>query len=107
VNGLGIILYVILWIVIPEIPAEKEYGISHSYNTSTNSENQKKDYKEVSYSAPKTSSKSSRIFIGIFLIALGIIFLGGRFFPFFSFTDIFPLALIVIGVVLLWNSIRK
>ncbi len=120
-NGLGIILYIVLWIIIPEEPFE------HAFNMGPSSEPQNSD---SAGSQPESSSKETepkkninfedlerkfgkpkndggRIFAGIILIAAGLFFLVDNIFPHLYFEDYLPVALIAIGIVLVWHSIKK
>jgi len=138
-NGIGIILYIILWIVIPEnsnefmyTPPPTDYSPDSDTKTDTGSktdsgfkaESDSKassdfkteapkvdnmDYKfDNMYTEPvKKSSGSGRLIAGIIFIGLGIIFIADRIFPYFDFLDLLPVGLILLGVVLIWNSTRK
>ena len=107
IHGLGILLYIILWIVIPEEPLE----LAH---TADEKKEEKPDPAKTPETEPegKTETKPrplgfGRVIAGIILISLGIIFLVERFFPYFDFIDFMPIILILFGIVLLWNSVRK
>lgn len=101
INGIGILLYLILWIVIPEEPFEVAYQIkTEDAAQSPGIEN------TVEELAHKNNGKGRTIF-GIILIIVGLLFLAERFIPAFCFEDIFPIALIIIGALLIWNSVSK
>ena len=111
-SGIGVLLYIILWIVIPENYAE---GIYDSTDTNKSDSGDKSDTAEEDFTNkdPKEfykeykKSNNGRTIFGIILVGAGLIFLGDRLFPFFDFEDLFPLLLIGIGVALLVNSIKK
>ena len=105
-NGLGIILYVILWIIVPEEPIEIYATGTQAENPADKSQTFKTKEDEILEALNKRSG-NGRLVIGIILIALGIIFLSGRFFPFFHFKDLFPVIFIIIGIILILNGIRK
>ncbi|MEW6701320.1 MAG: PspC domain-containing protein [Bacteroidota bacterium] len=107
-NGMGLLLYIILWIVVPEEPFEVAYQ--------TKTEEQKKtegqtvnDNTTNAWSAPLESKKngSGRIVAGIILIALGLIFFADRFFLYFDFRDVIPVALVILGGLLILSSLKK
>lgn len=101
-KGFGILLYIILWIVIPEMPFEMAYKIKPEGETPNEAESE-------AQTAPvevKTNGTGKTIF-GIILIAVGVLFFLDRFIPSFDFGDIFPIALVVIGLFLVFNSTRK
>ncbi|MEG8946116.1 PspC domain-containing protein [Rosettibacter firmus] len=101
INGIGILLYIILWIIIPEEPLELAYNINQE---------EKKDNQEPQQSQTIFESRKNgkgRTVIGIILIIIGLLFLAERFIPSFCFEDIIPITLIIIGVLLIWNSVSK
>lgn len=102
INGIGLILYIILWIVIPEVPFEIAYKVNPE-DPSHKTEGQEPD---LSSHEPKTEGKS-RIVIGAILIIIGALFFLERIIPTFNFEDFFPALLVIIGIALIWNSIRK
>jgi phage shock protein PspC (stress-responsive transcriptional regulator) len=103
-HGVGLILYIILWIVIPEEPFEMAYqapadikegsapGVKAAQDTTIT--DQKKTH-------------SGRIVAGIILISIGLIFFVDRMIPSFDFRDILPLIFVLLGGVLIWDSIKK
>lgn len=53
---------------------------------------------------PAARVDSSNLIGGIVLITLGVLFLLGRLLPDFSFSDYWPVLLIVLGAGLLWKA---
>jgi hypothetical protein len=53
---------------------------------------------------PASRTDSSNLIGGIVLITLGVLFLLGKLLPDFSFSDYWPVLLIVIGAGLLWKA---
>lgn len=122
INGLGIILYIVLWIIIPEEPFERAYNMGPSSepvdnNTderSTGNEEQQTGKDKEQYNFADLDSKfepkknnSGRIFAGVILIAAGLFFLIDNLFPYFNFEDFLPVALIAVGIALIWHSLTK
>lgn len=102
INGIGLILYIILWIVIPEIPFEMAYKVNPDDNS------QKSEPHEPGLSSIEQKHESKgRIVVGAILIIIGALFFLEKMIPSFSFEDFFPALLIIIGIALIWNSIRK
>jgi phage shock protein PspC (stress-responsive transcriptional regulator) len=99
-NGFGLLLYIILWIIVPEAPFEMPNMNPQSDNSSGNTVNF-----QTSSNADRESK--GRVIIGISLIVLGILFFAQSFLPHFHVKDIFPITLIIIGIALLWNSYKK
>jgi phage shock protein PspC (stress-responsive transcriptional regulator) len=102
INGIGILLYIILWIVMPEVPFEV------AYNVNTDGETQKPEGTEPNLSSIHVKSEGKgRIVIGSVLIIIGGLFFLERLIPSFDFEDFLPAVLIIIGLALIWNSVRK
>lgn len=113
-SGLGVLFYIVLWIVIPEEPFEMAYSFKtppdqgEKTDSAPGTEKQADNiFDAQDYSVPPAQKNSGRLTAGIILIAVGLMFLIDKIFPYFDFTDIFPVALVAIGAVLIWNSIRK
>jgi len=102
INGLGLLLYIILWIVVPEVPFEIAYQIKpedQPPQTGTGDNFQ--------IPAESKSTGKGRVIIGVILIVIGVLFLSKDLFLVFDFEDFFPALLIIIGLALIWNSIKK
>ncbi len=102
INGLGILLYLILWIVVPEVPFEIAYQIKPEDQPA-----QSGTADNFQVPAETKSAGKGRIIIGGILIVIGILFFVERFIPSFDFEDFFPALLIIIGLALIWNSLKK
>ena len=108
-GGSGALVYVILWIAIPEKPS----GLNQAQNVKqpimetpqnpqgdplgTNPKNE----------VPAEPKKKGSLIGGLVLITIGAIFLADEFFPRVDFGDLWPLILIVIGAGLLINTFAK
>lgn len=104
-GGSGVLVYIILWIVIPEQKytfgtkvGEEEIGINVNPGVGAD---------------PIVSDrrKNSSLIAGIALIAFGLLFLLDRLIPMYDLWDFWPLLLIAAGVLLikpeLFNSSKK
>jgi phage shock protein PspC (stress-responsive transcriptional regulator) len=98
-HGIGILAYVILWIVVPQHLDVAVVDIPSAEDTL-----------DETFSAPhegtgtqKAEGKGSFIG-GIVLIAIGVLFLLDNFIPSFGFDDFWPVLLVAIGAAMLWNS---
>ena len=103
VGGGGVILYIILWIVLPADDFNTSYHKNsdpmeeHKYSEAEKHEALKND--------PRFKKKDDGSLIaGLILITLGVIFLVIRYFPRIDFSDLWPVILIVVGIVLLRNA---
>jgi phage shock protein C len=104
VGGGGLIVYIIMWIVLPSdenltIINKKTYNMDENKNQESNQNG------PFQTNDPRYKKKDDGSLIaGLILIALGIIFLVIRYFPRIDFGDLWPVILIVIGIVLLRNA---
>lgn len=122
-SGIGILLYIIMWIVIPE---EEFSNFSHAENINTsettsdqnvNTSEAKSDPNfntsettsnpNINFTIPKKKNKNVQLIFGIILILFGVFFLGIEVFSFLNFEDLFPILLVGLGIYLLWNSKNK
>jgi phage shock protein C len=106
-SGIGVLAYIILWIVVPRRAETLSAGTSAGAVEFEQSDESYDPTDGASAStAPKTKSDSRRgTFIGgIVLIVLGALFLLDNFIPHFGFDDFWPLVLIAIGAGMLWNT---
>lgn len=120
-TGVGVFLYIILWIIIPEEPysmpnfgtessgakqKDEKTGTENTEDAKSSSSNFEYKYNyENNYSNKRTGN--GRVIGGIVLIVIGLFFLAERIFPYFDFHDFLPLILIGIGLVLILNSNRN
>jgi phage shock protein PspC (stress-responsive transcriptional regulator) len=97
-HGFGIIIYILSWIIIPEEP----------YVFPNQPGKESETPPEVDPTAPpKASNDTGRIVAGVFLIALGFLFLSHRFLYFLNFRELLPFGLVLLGILLLVNSFKR
>jgi phage shock protein C len=102
-GGLSLWAYIIAWIIVPQKPliqAEIGNGADESV--------QKTSGTILDEPAGEGQDKS-RMVIGIVLVALGIVFLLNAFdiFTWFSFMKLWPIALIIVGLAVLFKALNK
>ena len=102
-HGFGILLYIILWIVVPEEPFELAYKV----NTEPSDPNISPESANSVYTPPVKTNETGRIIAGVVLIGIGLIFFADRIIPSFDLGDVFPIAIVLVGVALIWNSMKK
>jgi phage shock protein C len=115
-GGGGLLVYIVMWIVIPEKPVDpKEFQNSHTENQ-PEMENQEKPFEEsntgsnnpVLNDSKKTKTRERRnrgsLIGGLVLITLGVLFMLDNLLPNINFGDLWPVILIVIGAGLLINA---
>ncbi len=108
----GVLLYIILWIAIPIDP---DYSFRKFENTksSTKMENENPTpEKEKDFNKPfppnfEKRKNDGNLIAGIILITLGAMFLIARFIPSIDFGDLWPILLIVAGILIMKNSWNK
>jgi len=113
-GGGGVLIYLVFWIIMPDKPVGFTQPLNnpvagdqheHQEKTETSWENPPK---ETPVKPEVTDQRSKGSLIGaLVLITLGVLFLADEFIPHISFGDFWPVILIVIGVGLLLNSMRK
>lgn len=107
VGGSGILVYVILWIVIPETKVKK-MNVNHLKKENMTDPNNSTGNEMNQDPAPKNQQKNDgNLWGGLILITLGGIFLIDRFVPRIDFGDLWPLILIVVGVILITKSYQQ
>ncbi|NJD23302.1 MAG: PspC domain-containing protein [Melioribacter sp.] len=106
-HGFGILLYIILWIVVPEEPFEIAYKVNTDDQTA-GEQSAQTDSTNFDGTQPIPQKQSSgRIVLGIILIVIGLIFFADRIIPSFDLRDVLPIAFVLIGGSLIWNSLKK
>ena len=103
-HGIGLLLYIILWIVIPEEPFEMAYQAPTDMKEGSSPGDQNAQNTIIT---EDKKSRSGRTVAGIILISIGVIFLADRMILSFDFRDILPLVFVLLGGVLIWDSIKK
>ncbi len=91
--GTGILIYAILWISLPSdlLPANDPEPVKNNQNRADKNSN----------------SAGNTLSTGLVLITLGILFLLETYIPAFYFEKCWPVLLILLGVILLLNSIKN
>ncbi len=106
IGGSGLLVYIILWIVIPEgkeIPIQTN-NLNEEPMTDTGNQTESANKQEE----PRKHDKNDgNLWAGLILITLGGIFLIDRFVPRIDFGDLWPLILIVVGVILITKSVQQ
>jgi phage shock protein C len=104
-GGGGILAYIILWIVLPERPWSDAYASkSRETSSESNGENQSWQPQDAYYKetqVPDPNASKTQLIAGTILIALGGLFLVAAFIPRINVYDLWPVALIVIGLFIL------
>ncbi|KPU42289.1 phage shock protein C [Oxobacter pfennigii] len=91
--GIGLIAYIIAAIVIPD----NMYQSYENYEQKSNEE----------YAKPAVSSDKTNLIIGCILVLIGAFAVLKRFFYWFDFSLLWPVLLIAVGAIILYNGWRK
>ena len=100
-GGGGVLIYIVLWIAVPTSPHQNT-NIKNEIDidpVAVNNEEIKKKETE--------SNSNGSLIAGVILILLGVLFLGQRIFPVYNVGDLWPLILVVVGVILVKPDIFK
>ena len=101
-DGIGILLYIIMWIVVPEEALVFNTPNDSQSSDTTSSKTSKSD--EINFESFSEKKNNRSVLFGLILIIGGFLLLGVEIFSFLNFEDLFPLILIGLGSVLLWKS---
>ena len=93
----GFWLYIILWIVLPV----------DGQQSTINSQQSESEPVSESESVSKSESKVKSILAGSFVILIGLLFLVNNFIPINWVWKLWPLILVVIGVVMIVTASKK
>ncbi|MDO9255020.1 MAG: PspC domain-containing protein [Bacteroidales bacterium] len=115
-GGGGAIVYLILWIALPLepiTPFTMNRGSGEPFNPGNPGEQSTTDFSTGTsgtsnpFEIPVKPENRNGLIGGIVLISLGMIFLANRFIPNINFHDLWPLALVVLGGVLIATSLAE
>ena len=103
-HGVGLLIYIIMWIVIPEEPYKNIFQTSsENINGEFSAEESENDINKLKIN----HSSNGRTIVGVILIGVGSIFLLERFLPIFDFELVFSAGLIILGLALVFNFFNK
>lgn len=101
-GGGGLIIYILLWIFVPDNHNATIYNDSRAEGQHFESESGEP------YQSPVSADTSrGSLVAGLILITIGALFLVDRFVPRIYFDDLWPLILVVGGVALIINHFKK
>lgn len=97
-SGIGFILYVIIWIVVPEMPVNKYENAEEFSITADNTDELNK---------PNRNKKSGgQIYIGIVLIIIGAVIFADNYID-IDFEMVFPIIMIILGLGIIFRNTTK
>lgn len=102
-GGVFFILYIVMWIVVPLAP---EPAPGAPGEAATAGADATSGWNPRPARAKRSSGGGTWIF-GLILIGLGLYFLAREYLPDINFNRLWPLGLVLLGVVLLFGAIRR
>jgi phage shock protein PspC (stress-responsive transcriptional regulator) len=103
--GSGVLLYIILWIVIPEKKIDfNATGPTVDYTVNDSGEASPVDETKLKKMRRKNNES---VIGGLVLLTLGVIFLADEFIPWFEFDKLWPLILVAVGAGIIWNNSKN
>jgi phage shock protein C len=120
-SGVGLIAYIILWIITPQEPFERIYqnynkqkdeNNTSQANESENFDNSAKEYvPNFSFANEEVKNDESKgklkIFGGMLLVFLGLVILLDEIVPEFDFTYIWSSLLILLGIYIIFSRPKR
>jgi len=113
-GGAGVVAYIIAWIVVQKNPDQiSDEAFEERENIK---EKVKKGAKDVieevkehfeSEESSREPEKNRRILGGIIVIAVGLIFLLNGFFPWVGWNKLWPVILVVVGIIIMIQAFKK
>ncbi|MGQ9806881.1 MAG: PspC domain-containing protein [Chlorobiales bacterium] len=95
-GGIGVMLYIVLWLIMP----------NEERVLSAQSPNEPAESSELDGGVFSKKHKGT-VVTGLMLVGLGTFFLIRELFPMFSFKYMLPIILIAIGIIIVFNALRK
>ncbi len=107
-GGSGGLIYIVLWIAIPKRPFSFSSSTGDSTQQTTSSGPDTNQNNTVNILDPKPAKQTNTgLIAGVILIFLGMLFLGDRLLPWYNLADLWPLLLVVVGVLMIKPDIFK
>ncbi len=104
-GGGGVLIYIVMWIIIPE-QKNINTGYTNSQNTGGTS-SQGGTNNDIVVKPGNSKPSNTGLIAGVILILMGVLFLGDRLFPWYNLADLWPLLLVVVGIIMIKPSIFK
>ena len=110
-GGGGVLIYIVMWIIVPE-----QNKLMDSFNSKYSTKEKTDDDGTIKSETPiadeiirarNAKTSNTGLIAGIILIFAGLLFLGDRLLPWYNITDLWPLLLVVVGVLLIKPDIFK
>jgi phage shock protein PspC (stress-responsive transcriptional regulator) len=97
INGIGLLAYLILWVIIPDNPDQEDKENKEDKKSKKVSQEKSQNITEKT----NTHDNHSRLIVGSILIFIGVIFMLKEFFKLFDWSIFWAIFFIGIGIILL------
>ncbi len=104
-NGIGILLYIAGWIIIPENPKQKDTKKTKVEDVADQVVKHAKDKK--THKVVKEKKGRNSFLLGLILVIIGASFLLNNFVSWFSFKYVWPILIILLGLHILFGRKEK
>lgn len=106
-GGIFFVLYIVMWIVVP-LPPEGPEGAEPAAGepAAPGAASPSGWNPQPAHRARRRSGGGTWIF-GLILVGLGLYFLGLEYLPWIEFDRLWPLGLVLLGVILLFGAMRR
>lgn len=94
-GGVAFLVYLVMWVVVPEAPA------------AASGEGAAPGATPATAGPPGRSAERGSLVLGLILVAAGVFFLVREFVPEIQWGRVWPVALLIVGGVLLIGSLRQ
>lgn len=105
-GGIFLVLYIVMWIVVPETPASTTAPPTAAARAGA-APGATVVHAPANGARPRWKSGSGGVVIGLILIGLGAYFLIDRYLPQVDMNRLWPIGLVLLGILLLATSFRR
>ena len=106
-GGLFLVLYIVMWFVVPEAPSEAGLGVGSVPTGQPGSVPSSAPPWQPSAERMRRAGSGGAVILGLALVAVGVWFLVDEYLPDFDRDLIWPIALVALGAALLVISLRR
>jgi len=103
-GGIFFILYIVMWIVVPYGP---DTGEAPTGDPATPDGSASPAWNAQPHRRPRAGSAGGSWVFGLILVVVGLYFLGKEYLPDLDLDRLWPLGLVLVGVVLLFGALRQ
>jgi phage shock protein PspC (stress-responsive transcriptional regulator) len=105
-GGIFLILYIVMWIVVP-LPPEAAGGAEAAAGEPAAPAASPSGWNPLPVRRERRGSGSGSWVFGLILVGLGLYLLGREYLPWLEFNRLWPLGLVLLGLILLVGAVRR